>query len=244
MRNIKIKIAYDGNNFYGYQKQNKDRTVQNEIEEKLEIILNHKVKTFGAGRTDRGVHAITQVVNFNTENSIPTEGLFLHLKDIISPDIHIYKVSEVPLDFHSRFSAKARAYIYKMKLREDSSIFERNYYHFIEKEIDIEKFNDLIKVLKGKHDFKSFARKIERGSDTVREISDIELIKEKNEYKLYIKANGFLRGMVRIIVASSLLEYFGERPKSYLLNKLKIPNHADEKFVAKAQGLYLYEIFY
>lgn len=244
MKNIWLSISYDGTNFYGYQKQNKDRTVQSELDEKLEIILNHKVKTFGAGRTDRGVHAINQIVNFTTDSNIPAEGLFLHLKNIISLDICVQDLKEVPLNFHARFSAIARAYIYKMKSLENFSVFDRNYYNFIKEDIDTDKFNEMIEVLKGKNDFKSFARKMERGSNTVREILDIKLIKRDKEYEFYIKANGFLRGMVRIIIASSLLEYFGERPNGYLLNKLKNPNHADEKFVAKAHGLYLYKIFY
>lgn len=243
MRNIKIKYEYDGTDFFGMQKQEKARTVAGEIEKILNVILKEKINLINSGRTDRGVHALEQVSNFLTESRIPVERLEYALKNALPKDINLFSLSEAEENFNARFSAKWRSYIYKLSPNKD--IFQRNRVMFIRTDIDIERFNNILRPLIGEHDFGSF-RKADCGAvNGTREIYELYSYKKNGEIYIYIKANSFLKSMVRIIVGSALAVYFGEKPEDYLVKKLENPNMQENgKIMAEAQGLYLYEVAY
>lgn len=243
MRNIKLIYEYDGTNFFGMQKQEKARTVAGEIEKSLKAILKEEINLINSGRTDRGVHALKQVSNFMTEGKIPTERLQYALSKALPNDINIIGLEEVEEDFNARFSAKWRSYIYKLSPKKD--IFQRNRVMFIKEDIEIEKLNEILLVLKGRHDFGSF-RKADCGAQSgIREIYEIYAYKVKDEIYIYLKANSFLKSMVRIIVGSALAVYFGDKSKDYLINKLSNPDMQENgKIMAEPQGLYLYEVEY
>ena len=243
MRNIKITYEYDGTNFFGMQRQKNDRTVAGEMERVIKTLLKEEVELINSGRTDRGVHALCQVSNFFTNSKIPLSNFKHALSNILPEDINLKNVEEVPEDFNSRFSAKWRSYIYK--LSHNKNIFDRNKVMFTKDEIDCEKLNEILKQLKGKHDFGSFRKADCTAVNGEREIYEIYSYKEKDEVHIYIKANSFLKSMVRIIVASSLAVYFNEKPKDYLKQKLNNPNIKENgKLIAPPQGLYLYEVNY
>ena len=107
-RNIKLEIEYDGTDFYGWQIQPKLRTVQGEIQDKLETILGHKINLIGAGRTDVGVHALGQVANFKTTSELSKNSIINGLNGLLPDDIVIRKIEEVDLNFNSRYNAKSR----------------------------------------------------------------------------------------------------------------------------------------
>lgn len=243
MRNIKLTYEYDGTDFFGMQKQKKDRTVAGDIEKILKVLLKEDVNLINSGRTDKGVHALKQVSNFVTQAKIPTERLKYALSNALPPDINILEVEEVDMEFNARFSAKWRSYIYRLSF--EKNIFNRNRVMFVKEDIDIDKFNEILKVLVGVHDFGSF-RKADCGAQNgVREIYEIYSYRDGKEIVIYLKANSFLKSMVRIIVGSSLAVYFGEKPKDYLIQKLKNPDKQENgKIMADAQGLYLYEVEY
>lgn len=243
MRNIKLIYEYDGTDFYGMQKQEKSRTVAGEIEKILKVLLKEDINLVNSGRTDRGVHALKQVSNFLTIGKIPIERLHLALSNALPKDINIFSVEEVDLSFNARFSAKWRSYIYKLSPNKD--IFHRNRVMFVKEKIDVETFNEILKPLVGIHDFGSF-RKADCGAQNgVREIYEIYSYEKNGELHIYLRANSFLKSMVRIIVGSALAVYFKEKPEDYVLNKLKNPNIQENgKIMAEAQGLYLYEVEY
>lgn len=243
MRNIKIIYEYDGTNFYGMQKQENARTVAGEIEKILKTLLKEEVNLINSGRTDRGVHALKQVSNFVTTGKIPTERLKFALMNALPDDINLFLLEETEPNFNSRFSAKWRSYIYKLSANKD--IFQRNRIMFIKEDIDIDRFNEILKPLIGKHDFGSF-RKADCGAQSgIREIYELYSYKKDGEIHIYLRANSFLKSMVRIIVGSALAVYFEEKPKDYILNKLKNPDMQEHgKIMAEAQGLYLYEVEY
>ena len=110
LRNIKLKIEYDGTDFYGWQVQPRLRTVQGEIQDKLNTILKHQVNLIGSGRTDVGVHALGQVANFKTENQLDKESILRGLNGLLPDDVVIKGVEEANLDFNARYSAKSRVY--------------------------------------------------------------------------------------------------------------------------------------
>lgn len=243
MRNIKLVYEYDGTGFYGMQKQEKARTVAGEIEKILKILLKEEINLINSGRTDRGVHALKQVSNFVTQGKIPTERLEFALANALPKDINLFSLEETDSSFNARFSAKWRSYIYKMSPNKD--IFQRNRVMFVKENIDVNRFNEILKPLVGEHDFGSF-RKADCGAQNgIREIYELYSYKKNDEIHIYLKANSFLKSMVRIIVGSALAVYFGEKPEDYILNKLKNPNIQENgKIMAEAQGLYLYEVEY
>ena len=116
-----ITISYDGTGFFGYQKQPKERTVQSELEKALkEINGGKKVDVHASGRTDAGVHALNQKVHFDLETKITTDKLGRGLNSLLPNDIYVKDVKEVPEDFHARFSAIGKEYIYKLNMGEDN----------------------------------------------------------------------------------------------------------------------------
>lgn len=243
MKNIRIDYKYDGSDFYGMQRQPKLRTVQGEIEKRLQIILKEDITMQNSGRTDRGVHALFQTSNFFTNSKIPTERFFYALKNSMPDDIQLIKLCEVNDEFHSRFSAYNRAYIYKISNKID--IFKRKYFMLTDKNIEIDRLNKILSFFIGKNDFDSFRKSDCAANNSVREIYEVKAYKnEDDDIEIYIKANAFLKSMVRIIVGSALALCLNEVEEDYIINKLNNPNKFDHKILAPAEGLYLCEVNY
>lgn len=243
MRNIKLTYQYDGSDFFGSQRQPNQRTVQGEIEKILRMVFKRDITMVTAGRTDRGVHALMQVSNFVVDDGgIPCKKLKYVLQNALPRDIKIQKVEEVKEDFHARFSAKDRAYVYKIK--SEKNLFERNQYLWVDEKINIKKLENILKPLIGEHDFESFRKSDCAAQNSFREIKEIKCYEEKETVVIYLKANAFLKSMVRIIVGSALAVYLGKKPESYIMDKLKNPSSTDAKILAEPQGLYLCEIDY
>ncbi len=243
MRNIKIIYEYDGTDFFGMQRQPKLRTVAGEIEKILLVLLKEKITMINSGRTDRGVHALTQVSNFNTNGKIPLDRLEYALKRALPRDIRLINVAEVSMDFNSRYDALWRSYEYR--LSSSYNIFNRNRVMWVEEEINVEKLKCILKPLVGEHDFSSFRKADCQANNPIREIYNIDVYKKDGDVIVYLKANSFLKSMVRIIVGSALAVYFGKENTDYIKKKLENPNKQENgKYMAEAQGLYLYEVVY
>ena len=244
MKNIKLTYRYDGSGFYGFQRQNRERTVQGEIEKLLKKFLKEEVNLTSSGRTDRGVHALTQVSNFKSNTPIPAENFRYMLNRKLPEDIIIIKSEEVEDDFHSRHSAISRSYLYIIKNKKDYNIYDRNYVTYVDYDIDEKELQEILSPLVGVHNFESF-RTADCGAEhAVREMQEIRVYREDEKIMVYIKANAFVKSMVRIIMGSALAVCKGIRDKDYIIKKIKNPNSLDEKLVASPKGLYLNEIVY
>lgn len=244
MKNIKLTYRYDGSGFYGFQRQNRERTVQGEIEKILKKFLKEEVNLTSSGRTDRGVHALTQVSNFKSNTPIPAENFRYMLNRKLPEDIIILKSEEVEDDFHSRHSAISRSYLYIIKNKKDYNIYDRNYVTYVDYDIDEKELQEILSPLVGVHNFESF-RTADCGAEhAVREMQEIRVYREDEKIMVYIKANAFVKSMVRIIMGSALAVCKGIRDKDYIIKKIKNPNSLDEKLVASPKGLYLNEIVY
>ncbi|WP_300329862.1 tRNA pseudouridine(38-40) synthase TruA [Fusobacterium sp.] len=245
MRNIKITYSYDGSDFFGFQRQPDKRTVQGEIEKVLKIILKSDINMVTAGRTDRGVHANVQVSNFYIDENItiPLKNFQRALNKLLPNDIDIYKIEEVDLDFNSRFQAKRRAYEYIITWKKD--VFSRRYKTYVGKEIDCNKFLEILNPLIGEHDFNNFRLKDENNKTSIREIYKIETyLKDKNTMGIYIEGNAFLKTQIRIIVGTALDIYFGRKPENYIRLLLENPNEERKIEIAEPSGLYLTKVEY
>ncbi len=204
MQNYLLKIEYSGKHYSGWQIQPNVNTVQGEIEKVLKTILRSNLNIIGSGRTDAGVHALGQVANFSTEESLELYRFKHSLNSLLPSDISITKISEVPLEFHSRFDAKKRSYLYVFT--KDKSPFYNDFSYNYPPifNFDISILNKISSLLLGEHDFTSFSKK---KTDTENMVCNITLAKwrrVKNKIIFRIDGNRFLHGMVRTIVGTTL----------------------------------------
>jgi len=242
IRNIKLTIEYDGTNYYGWQSQKNLKTIQETIQNALKKILQHDIKLNGAGRTDRGVHALAQIANFKTHSAIGLSKLKKALNSLLPADIVVKKIKEVNFAFHSRFSSKSKVYQYIILNQKYPSAFLKDKVYFYPYPLDLQLMKKAARFLKGKHDFRSFqiADKVKRNS--IRTIKDIRIQKKKNIIYINIEADGFLRGMARSIVGT-LIEIGRGKPLD-IKKILKAKNRKTAGPTAPACGLYLVKVSY
>ena len=242
-----ITISYDGTLFSGYQKQPKERTIQSELEKALkEINGGKKVDVHASGRTDAGVHALNQKVHFDLETKITTDKLVKGLNSLLPKDIYVKNAIEVKEDFHARFSAIGKEYIYILNMGEYNPI-ERNYVYQYNKKLDVVEMERAMKYLEGEHNFKSFTKTDEEKDDYVRTISQTNLIRDsKDLYKitLLLVGTGFLRYMVRNIVGTLINVGEGKIKSEEVIEILKKEDRKAAGKTANPEGLYLKNVFY
>jgi len=189
--------------FSGWQIQNDRITVQGEIEKALSRILNQKIKINGAGRTDAGVHAMGQVANFHAATSISCYDLKKGVNSIIKRPVVIRKCEIVDSDFHARYNALSKEYHYHILNRSDPCAVGRNYTWHIKQKLDLEKMNQCCSMITGTHDFKSFEGAGSPRAHTRRDVFFACMEKQDKDRIIFkIKANGFLRFMVRNIMGT------------------------------------------
>jgi len=222
------------------QKQPGKKTVQGCFEEALKKINIHE-KIIHAGRTDRGVHALNQVIAFRDPLKRTPELLKNKLNRLLPPEIHIKKLSAAHSGFHPRFDAKKRSYRYILTPLQ--SPFTAKYTTFYSGDIDTVLLSKALKELEGCHDFEYFA-KTGGGNETfVREIYSTKIFKYKNLTVIKIEGNGFLRGQIRIIVNFLLKINEGALGIDELKKQLK-KKKLYTKHPASPNGLYLERIWY
>lgn len=242
-----ITISYDGTNFSGYQKQPKERTVQGELEKALkEINGGKKVDVHASGRTDAGVHAIAQKVHFDLETKITSEKLSKGLNSLLPEDIFVKRVEEVSDNFHARFSAIGKEYIYKLNMGEYNPL-ERNYVYQHNEKLDVVEMERAMKYFEGTHNFKSFTKTDEEKDDFVRTISQTSLVRDSkdiNKITFTFVGTGFLRYMVRNMVGTLIMVGEGKIKSEEIIEILKKEDRTKAGKTAKPEGLYLKNVFY
>ena len=242
-----ITFSYDGTNFSGYQKQPRERTIQNELEKALkEINENKKVEVHASGRTDAKVHALNQKAHFDLDIKITKEKLKKALNSLLPEDIHIKNLEEVSDNFHARYNAKGKEYIYKINMGEYNPL-ERNYVYQYNNRLDVTEIERAMKYLEGTHNFKSFTKTDEEKDDYVRTLSQTNLIrdlKDVNKITLVFVGTGFLRYMVRNMVGTLIEVGEGKRKSEDIITILKEQNRTHAGKTAAPEGLYLKNVFY
>ncbi|MEN6371211.1 MAG: tRNA pseudouridine(38-40) synthase TruA [Armatimonadota bacterium] len=202
MHNIKVVVEYDGTDYFGFQKQPGMRTIQGELECVLTRITKEPISVYGAGRTDAGVHAEGQVINFKTGGTIPTKNIVVALNSMLPKDIVAKDASEVPGEFHSRYSAKSRVYKYVVLNDVIPSAISGRFVWCFPYKLDETVMNRAAEALLGVHDFTSFSA---AGADTphrVREMKKLTVHRSGKHIIFDIEANAFLHSMARIIVGT------------------------------------------
>ncbi|SDL18986.1 tRNA pseudouridine(38-40) synthase TruA [Natronincola ferrireducens] len=244
MRNIMIKIEYDGTNYNGWQIQPNGRTIQQEIMVALKNLTGENANINGSGRTDAKVHARGQVANFYTASSIPIERFPIAMNHFLPEDITILEAREVSNEFHARYWAKGKRYSYHLYNHPQRSALLRNYSYHIPYSLDLDKMKEAANIFIGAHDFKGFMSSGSNVKDTIRTIHAIKVNKENNSIWITFEGNGFLYNMVRIMVGT-LVEVANHKRN---LNTVKVALEEGDRrqagHTAPPQGLFLDNVFY
>lgn len=235
-----ITFSYDGTNFSGYQKQPNLRTVEGEIEHALSFIANEEITIHSSGRTDKGVHAISQTAHFDFPKEITLYKLKCALNTYTKDDIYIKDVKVVDNDFHARYMVKEKTYIYKLSMNEYDPL-TRNYIFQYGKILDIEKIKKEAKYLIGKHDFSAFINKDEEHNNYVRNIFDIDIINDNGLVIFKFTGDGFMKYQIRNIVGA-LIEVSTKNRK--IKDILESKDRTTFGKIAPPEGLYLYDVKY
>ena len=239
-------VSYKGTPFCGWQKQTVSKlpSVEVTIEKVISRILNKETKIYGSGRTDAGVHALGQTFHFDSEKEI-NEYRFLHsFNELLPLDIRVLSLKRVEDDFHARFSAKGKTYIYKIRNAQLSSPFESDLEYTLAQELDVKKMVEASKLFEGEHNFENFTTKEEDDAGFVRNISQLSITKQNEHIVIVMTGNGFMRYMVRMIVGTLIQVGLGKLTSEDIMKILEDRVRKPSSYKAPAHGLYLKEVCY
>lgn len=205
MKNICLVLEYLGKNYSGYQKQKNAISIQQVLEDAIFEATKERVDTFASGRTDAGVNALGQVVNFFTSSSIAPEKFAVCINRFLPKDIRVISSKEVPMEFNSRLSAVSKTYEYRIIYKRPLSVFEEGRYVGYTYSLDFDILKKAVKKFEGEHDFSSFMASGSNIKDnTIRTIYLFDFDLEGDNLTFTITGNGFLYNMVRILVGTVL----------------------------------------
>ncbi|MFN7181630.1 MAG: tRNA pseudouridine(38-40) synthase TruA [Planctomycetota bacterium] len=245
LRNIALVISYNGEKFYGWQKQDKVPTVQQVLENAIEKVTQEKVNLIGASRTDRGVHALAQVANFFTNSSIPAKNFSRAIAQYLPDSIVIKNIVEVAPDFNSRFCAKKKTYMYIVDNSDLPEPIFRSKVFFFPYSLDVEKIIQTREIFIGTKDFEALSNASHSEiENTIRTVYDIKICKKESFLIFYITADGFLYRMARNIVGTLLDAGRNKKTKEEIKEGLEKKDRNRLGFCAPAHALYLYSIEY
>ncbi|QJC35157.1 tRNA pseudouridine(38-40) synthase TruA [Enterobacteriaceae endosymbiont of Donacia proxima] len=241
-----LGVEYNGTNYHGWQKQNINykKTIQGCLEKVISKIANHNIIVFCAGRTDVGVHSIGQVIHFETFSFRSEKSWILGINSLLPKDIAIKWIISVKKDFHARFSALSRRYIYIIYNNRYKSAIFNDLVTLYKKNLNIIKMKNAIQYLLGEHDFSSFQSGKKTNNSSFRKIIYCNIKKYGNYIFIDIKANAFLYHMVRNIIGSLIEIGIGRQKENWLSELIKIKNRTKAASTVKPNGLFLTEVEY
>ena len=218
MRNLRLDICYDGTRYRGFQRlPNSDQTIQGKLEKTLSRILEEPIEVTGSGRTDAGVHAARQVVNFHCQSTMPCYEILENLRKYLPEDIGIYSCKDVSERFHARLNARKKTYRYRLWISDNPCVFDRKYVTVFRGKLDLSAMSRAASLLEGTHDFSAFCANKHMKKSTVRCIFKIVIWETPDEIRFDITGNGFLHNMVRILVGTLVEVGLGARdPESVI----------------------------
>jgi tRNA pseudouridine38-40 synthase len=242
MRAIKLVVEYDGTDFVGWQTQANGRSVQEEITNVLDQVLQEPVNLIGAGRTDSGVHARGQVAGFRTNSSLGLGSIQSALNGILPEDIYIRSAEEVSQDFHARYDAIERTYRYYISL--EPSAIGRQYHWHVKYDLNLEQLNSVAAQILGEHDFESFCKYIAEVNHYRCVVTHSAWTQEAEKLTYEIRANRFLHGMVRALVGTMVDIGRGFVPLADFPAIMAARDRRKAGMAAPPQGLFLEEVQY
>ena len=240
---VLFTIQYLGTRYAGWQMQANATGVQQVVEEALEKMFGEQVRIEGAGRTDAGVHARAQRAHADIPFAIAHRGFLLGLNDLLPHDIRIIEIEDVADDFHCRFDAKQKTYVYQIWNGQYADAFAFETHAHVAQTLDETRMRHAAAALLGKHDFKAFTVANPEVSSTERTVESVDVERDDAVIRIHITADGFLRYMVRRI-AGSLIEIGRGRLGEAALARSLEPQFEEARWTAPAKGLMLWQIVY
>ena len=237
-----IELSYNGKAYHGWQNQPKAISVQEVIEKGLSLILKEDTPIVGAGRTDTGVHAKQMFAHFDSDVTFEETDLVFKLNSFLPNDIAIQSIFKVKPDAHARFDAVSRMYLYRIAITKNAFNFDNAYY--FTKHLDIDKMNEAANILFQYQDFQCFSK-----TNTDVKTYHCKIMKaawtiENDELHFVIKADRFLRNMVRAIVGTMVNIGVGKIEVSHLHDIIQSKNRSEAGYSVPAHALYLTNVEY
>lgn len=244
MRNLALRLMYDGTDFHGWQVQPNGMTVQQCLQDAVERILGFRENITGCSRTDAGVHANDFCCTLRTESDIDCYRLVGALNAVLPDTVSVKSCKEMPLDFHPRYDCSSKRYLYRVWNSASKNPFLKNYSWHYKSRLDADFLNEQAKQFVGTHDFAGFCSSGSSVDDTVRTIFSFDVVRNGDEVDFIVEGNGFLYNMVRIMVGS-LIEISEKRiEKDTLINIIETKDRENAGRTAPAHGLFLDAVSY
>jgi len=261
MRNLRLTLAYDGTDWFGWQIQPDRPTIQAALQEAFQRLTGEQVSANCAGRTDAGVHALGQVANLRTETALPIERLVLGLQHFLPDDIAVRDIADVPEDFHATLSAKRKTYRYVIHTSRLRDPFTRRHAWRVSHDLDAAAMSAAAARLVGRHDFRCFETQGSPRVDTIRTLFDVRVIRsgpwsllspaeapspasDGRFLAVEVTGDGFLYNMVRAITGTLVEVGLGKRPPDSIADLIASGRRADAGQTAPPQGLFLVQVEY
>ncbi len=238
-----LTISYDGTAYHGWQVQPNGKTVQETVQDALSKLLGVRPQITGCSRTDAGVHAEQFCFHLDCDDCFPDNAFLKGLNSLLPNDISVIGCRTVPSDFHARYNAKGKTYVYNMYVGALNPFFSRYFLH-LEKMPDIELMNKFCKNVIGYHDFAGFSSSGRTVEDTHRTISDCSVSEENGKIQFSVTADGFLYNMVRILAGTALGVGYGRIDASCATKIFETKNRALGGDTLSPQGLILKKVYY
>lgn len=243
-RRIKLILEYNGARYHGWQVQPDTVTIQGTVEASLTRITANPVRLHAAGRTDAGVHALAQVVHFDTRSDLPLADLQRGLNRLLPDDIVVRQAAEAALDFHSQYAAKQKTYAYIVYNHPLRSAFRAPYAWHIRKPLDVAGMREAAAVLLGRHDFSAFRASSCTARSPVRCLERLAIKRRAEQIFFVLRANGFLQHMVRNIVGTLVIIGQGKVPPHHMHDILQSRQRLLAGPTAPPHGLFLLRVQY
>ncbi len=244
MNRYLLKISFDGTDFHGWQVQNNAITIQQVLCEKLGEMFKNRINVTGCSRTDAGVHATEFYCHFDSPTTISEEGILKGLNSVLPQEISVFSCKMVSEDFHARYSARYKNYIYRFFDGDIIDPFSARYSYKVPVKLNEDLMNQFCQELIGTYDFEAFSSSKRTVEDTVRTITEASVKREGDFVILSVTANGFLYNMVRIIAGTALYVSAGKinpiDTKKLILNKSRSLLGP----TAPPKGLFLNKVIY
>ncbi len=239
-----IKFSYDGSNYSGYQFQPGLNTIQNQLEIAVSKINNGIKRTVqSSGRTDKGVHALSQYAHVDLDINITEKKLKQALNTYLPDDIHVIATKKVDDRFHARYNACGKEYKYILNMGEYNPL-ERNYVFQYNYKLDVDSINDAISIFVGEHDFRAFVSENKNKKNCVRIIEKATLERCDDKLIFIFKGNGFMKYQVRNMVGSLIKVGEGKINKDDLISIMNSCDRTKGGVTAPSNGLYLVDVEY
>ncbi len=241
---IALGVEYDGSGFHGWQSQPAGNTVQDALQRALGSVAGEAISVVAAGRTDTGVHALEQVVHFDTQVVRPSGAWVRGANALLPPQVAVLWSAEVPDDFHARFSAQARSYQYVLLNRPSRGAVHHGKMGWFHAPLDLGAMRAAAAYLLGTHDFTSFRAAECQAKSPVKHLTRLEISQQGDVFIFELTANAFLHHMVRNIVGCLVYVGKGKHPPDWMRQVLEARNRSHAAPTFAPDGLYLRHITY